>query len=246
MVIGGFKSRGDRRKVLQVVFFFLVTLVLLIVGAMTLFKNLGSMLIYSEDRQARSGRVALILMGDTVSRAEFAAELWEKKEIETFLFFECQKSTMEQRGWIKSDATLTKLILIENGVPETAILQVDPKNPSTSTITEAKNLLTWLEQEGVGFKKDEITIVTSWYHTSRSAWIFKKVFEGNEVSFRMAAAPTENAGPGNWWANESVFLLVIQEYLKWLYYLTNYAQIPTDRPGSYSQLNSEVLSLTDV
>ena len=222
MVTGRVKSRGNRRKVLQIIFISLTLALLLAGGALSLFKNLGPWLIESKSYHSGSARIALILMGDTVGRAEFAAKLWKKGEADHLIFFECQKSPLEQRGWVKSDATLTRLILLENGVPESAIIQIKPEKASTSTVTEAQNLRSWIEESAQLTESKEITIVTSWYHTSRSLWIFDKVFEGTGYSFRMASAPTEGAKPEQWWTNESVFLLVVQEYLKWMYYLTHY------------------------
>ena len=63
----------------------------------------------------------------------------------------------------------------------------------------------------------KVILVTSWYHSSRAEWIFKKV---NSFGLEIISAPNEI--PKNWWRHEESFLRVFNEYLKWIYYLLNY------------------------
>jgi len=185
------------------------------------FAGLGSFLIRDDASKIAKGRVGLILMGNLVQRAEHAAGLWHDGIVETLVFFEAESGILQKKGWVPSDARLTRMVLTERGVPSSSILHIVGETISTSTQEEARNFRAWLlEQPDVA---KEVVVVTSWYHTSRAGWIFDKVFADQEFIVKMSPAPTPGVQPEHWWQNERSFLYVFEEYLKWAYYLYRYS-----------------------
>jgi len=99
-------------------------------------------------------------------------------------------------------------------VPAKQIL--DPTIPSYTTFDEAMTTRTVAQQHG--FKS--ILIVTSLYHERRALWVFKKVFQGTDVTLQVTSSP-ENFPLHTWWKTYIGRKMVLFEYLGLgLYWLT--------------------------
>jgi len=91
-------------------------------------------------------------------------------------------------------------------VPAKQIL--DPTIPSYTTFDEAMTTRTVAQQHG--FKS--ILIVTSLYHERRALWVFKKVFQGTDVTLQVTSSP-ENFPLHTWWKTYIGRKMVLFEYL---------------------------------
>jgi uncharacterized SAM-binding protein YcdF (DUF218 family) len=83
-----------------------------------------------------------------------------------------------------------------------------------STVEEAWKLHRELRNAGIR----ELIIVTSSYHTSRSARVYRREL-GDEIRFTMVAAPDEFFEPGTWWktreGQKTVFFEVSKTVAHW-------------------------------
>ena len=62
-----------------------------------------------------------------------------------------------------------------------------------------------------------VIVVTSWYHTSRAAWIMSRVF-GAGITVEATPAVDGVESWHEWWRHEGTVLGVYNEYLKWAYW----------------------------
>lgn len=65
-------------------------------------------------------------------------------------------------------------------------------------------------------------IVTSEFHTSRSRYIFNKVYRDTNVTLTFAGSKNSYFNPRFWWFNFRGIYVVAVEYVKWVYYLIRY------------------------
>ncbi len=159
----------------------------------------------------------VLLMGDPANRAPHAAELLKRGYAKKIVFVEVETDEMMRADLKSSEGKLLYKYLTQVlGVSSKDIIFAD-STAVTSTEEEARELYKLLERHKL---KDNI-LVTSWYHSSRAAWIFEKT--------RLEHSPSMNALksypsplPPKWYAKERDFLNVYLEYLKWVYYYVKY------------------------
>jgi uncharacterized SAM-binding protein YcdF (DUF218 family) len=81
---------------------------------------------------------------------------------------------------------------------------------STSTYEQARFLRPMLEQRGVR----RAIVVTSSYHTRRTRYLFRKVFNGSSVEIRVYPVQQDVFNPDRWWTREQDTESVVLEYIK--------------------------------
>jgi hypothetical protein len=92
------------------------------------------------------------------------------------------------------------------------------ENRSTSTYENAIEAWAVLAARG---EVREIVLLTSNYHMLRSEFVFRKVFPA-DVEIRIYPVEVENVAPGLWWKDAKSRRLVLNEYLKYLWYRLRY------------------------
>jgi uncharacterized SAM-binding protein YcdF (DUF218 family) len=97
--------------------------------------------------------------------------------------------------------------LLEMGVPEDAIVLLD--HTASGTIHDALNTLAYVRAHP---EIRSLLVVTSDYHTRRTLWTFRRVFEGTEIQIGVYPVPDLST---SWWRRTSVMYL---EFLKYMYY----------------------------
>lgn len=181
------------------------------------FRNAGHWLIRN-DRPEPGAAYLAILMGDsTPSRADAALALLKADPDTRLLLAHDRAYGFVKAGLRKGDADLYSAYLLQNGIEPSRLVLI-PDCDNTSTLEEAQCVLTFLQGEGP--LPERLTVVTSWYHTSRAGWLFEKVWQGTNTKIEMTPAMPEGFNPDQWWRGEDSFLAVFDEYLKWTYWLT--------------------------
>jgi len=69
---------------------------------------------------------------------------------------------------------------------------------------------------------ESLIFVTSQYHSRRSYRIFKKVFKGTNIMIMCQPTNYDSVDIRNWWKNRYPRKMILEEYLKCLYYYFKY------------------------
>lgn len=159
---------------------------------------------------------AFILMGSVPDRTVKAYELLHEGRTSRLVFVQDQKDALEELGYAFNGGTATRDYLARLGADPAQVEYLEGK-AHTSTREEAETLVALAHERGWR----HVAVVTSWYHTARAAWIFKRIAP-HGLSISTVAAMSEDNRPEDWWRHERAFLSVYNEYLKWVYYLVKH------------------------
>lgn len=96
---------------------------------------------------------------------------------------------------------------LAHGVPASALLY---ERSSTSTAEQARFLRPLLEARGVR----RALVVTSSYHTRRTRFLFRRIFEGSPVDIRVYPVQHDWFRPDAWWTRDQDTETVVLEYIK--------------------------------
>lgn len=110
------------------------------------------------------------------------------------------------------DAHLARIGLINLGIDSTKIVAL---GQGTSTYEEAGIVLSYARQKNC----KRLIIVSSLQHTGRVHAVFTKKFKHTGIEIIVRGAPPLNYKPEKWWEYEEGIFFVINEYIKWLYYI---------------------------
>jgi uncharacterized SAM-binding protein YcdF (DUF218 family) len=102
--------------------------------------------------------------------------------------------------------------LVQSGLPAAAVLSTGGYVDNTA---QEANLLRAIGQTR-GFRR--VIIVTSKYHTRRSAFAFRRGLEGTGVQVVMRASRYDLSDPARWWRHRSDLRFVLSEWQKLLAY----------------------------
>jgi uncharacterized SAM-binding protein YcdF (DUF218 family) len=105
--------------------------------------------------------------------------------------------------------------LIENGIPEKALL-FDSR--STSSWDEAANALQLMRE----MKLERVLVVSDPPHMRRLAWVWGKVFAGSGKTYVLVATEMDDWDPEFWWRTSPGAQFVFGEYIKLVYYFFTY------------------------
>lgn len=172
-------------------------------------------LLMRDDHPNRGAAAIVLLMGSTWDRARHAADLYQEGYASKIIFVKNENTPLMAEGITPNEADATQILLHRWQIPDTAVAYQNT-TAVTSTKEEVQALLDYLPQ--VVPEHSSLIVVTSWYHTSRAAWAWQRI-GGNRYQVAWSPAITPKSGPDNWWQHEESFLMVFNEYLKWLYYL---------------------------
>jgi uncharacterized SAM-binding protein YcdF (DUF218 family) len=190
---------------------FILFMLLIWVFRVQLLRSAGNFLI-SED-ELMPTQVLVVLGGNSLERGTAAVQLYRAGIAERIVCTGGNVPTaLEAAGIPMFEAELSINFLLANGIDSSAVI---PLTQSTSTFEEANEVLNWAAAHGV----DEVTVLSSRFHTRRVRKVFKKAFKESEIRVRVVGAPSLNYNENEWWKSEEGLIMVNNEYMKTLYYL---------------------------
>jgi len=115
-------------------------------------------------------------------------------------------------GLRKASREFAEHLILEGGIPETQLTTIS--NMAFSTRQEAENILALARSQDL----DSVLVVTSAWHTRRSAFIFEQVFAGSGIAFTIVPVASDSYQPTAWWLNPKSRGDTTREYAKLLVY----------------------------
>jgi uncharacterized SAM-binding protein YcdF (DUF218 family) len=106
-------------------------------------------------------------------------------------------------------------VLVAEGVPEDAI---DILVPSYSTFDDARHVRDYMADRGFA----RVLVVTDPYHTRRAGWIIRRMLGPEAGAVSVVASEPDWFDPSRWWRDERQLLWVLNEYVKFAYYVATY------------------------
>ncbi|WP_141730877.1 YdcF family protein [Oligoflexus tunisiensis] len=171
-------------------------------------------LLIRHDPDGNTADAVIMLMGNVTDRAPHCARLLKKGIAPKIIFVEAEQDELNKLGYRLPDGEASFRYLQKLGVKEEAII-FDARQAVTSSFEEMRAVFTIVKERLPAAKR--LVLCTSWYHSSRAHWIAEKV---NTFGFELRSLPSPR--PKVWYAKEFDFLMVFNEYLKWVFYLTRY------------------------
>lgn len=181
------------------------------------FRAVPAQILVENDHPERGGEAIVLLMGDAEDRAKHAAELLREGYGETIVFVEAEEDELQKAGVKPREGRavydyLTKALKVPAGN-----IVFDDETRVSSTEEEVRAILLALEKRHY----TRNILATSWYHSSRAGWIFRKVMAEHKDS-KLTLQSLPSPMPEKWYKREKDFLNVYNEYLKWVYYYLKY------------------------
>jgi uncharacterized SAM-binding protein YcdF (DUF218 family) len=156
-----------------------------------------------------------VLGGGLEVRPFAAAELYKRGLVTKALLSRVLEARSTGIGGIPGHSELNRMLLLNLGIPETAIEMFGHAN--RSTWDEAAALKEWADRHRVS----RIVVPTEIFSARRVRWIFDREFHGSSVSLEFPALE-----PGytraEWWKAEAGLIAFQNEIMKYLYYRLKY------------------------
>ena len=181
--------------VIVVLVFFVISVVMIL--------PLFQLFLEYESPSVKQADYIVVLSGGSGERVEKAAALYKAGIAPKIL---CTGGPL----YSTSVAALMQEELLRYGVPKDAIL-IEEK--ATSTFENAQFSLSILKEN----RAKSILVVTSLYHTRRSAWVFNTVFASSGIRFSIVGAE-DGIVYRAWWRNKTMIELVLMETFKQIWY----------------------------
>ena len=160
---------------------------------------------------------AIVVLGGGLQTRPFeAARLFRDGYAPKILVASPERKPTDKLGITAEDADVTKQILLEQGVPDSAIVIFG--NEVSSTYEEALALREWVNQSGA----KKIIIVTDPFHTRRVRWLFRKELATTGAQILTGAAAPLKYTASNWWQTEQGLIEFQNELIKYAYYRVRY------------------------
>jgi uncharacterized SAM-binding protein YcdF (DUF218 family) len=157
-----------------------------------------------------------VLGGDLEVRPFVAAELYKKGLVPKVLVSQVPKGRSSIIGGIPGHSELNRMVLLNLGVPDTAIGMFGVANESTKD--EAVALKDWAERNGAS----RIIVPTEVFSARRVRWIFNREFAGSSVGIEIAAFEPPNYSRAEWWKSTVGVITFQNEIMKYFYYRLEY------------------------
>jgi uncharacterized SAM-binding protein YcdF (DUF218 family) len=158
----------------------------------------------------------VVLGGGLECRPYAAAKLFKEGYAPKILIMDVAMSPTEQAGLKEPERDLTRKILQQQGVPDTA---VEPVGRSVrNTFQESLGVRDWALAHNV----KRLLITTDIFHTRRVKWLFGKQFKRNGIDLRVVAVQPWDYQSTNWWQIEPGLVAFQNEWVKLPYYWFKY------------------------
>ena len=190
----------------------LLTLILLTVLGAGAFLYYGGRFLQHEDALARADAL-FVLDGASVERWLEAYDLYVAGYAPRIVLspgrLESAEALLRARGIrYPRKADLNRDALAQLGVPADAI--VTDMNWVDNTAEEAAALREMVRARGWR----SVIVVTSKYHTRRTAFAFRRAFDGTNVRIAVRASRYDPSDPARWWRSRGDFRFVVSEWQK--------------------------------
>jgi uncharacterized SAM-binding protein YcdF (DUF218 family) len=190
----------------------LLTLILTLVLGAAAFLYYGGRYLQHEDALARADAL-FVLDGASVERWLEAYDLYVAGYAPRIVLspgrLESAEALLRARGIrYPRRIDLNRDALAQLGVPADAI--VTDMTWVDNTADEAMALRDMVRARGWR----AVIVVTSKYHTRRTAFAFRRAFEGTNVRIAVRASRYDTSDPARWWRSRGDFRFVISEWQK--------------------------------
>lgn len=177
---------------------FIIVIIIVILIILIALVTVGQFLVSVDHKEASD---AIIVLSGAEGRLEKGIELFAEGYGEHIM--------------LSNSVDFDEDTLHKNDIPKERVIQ-EPKADSTFTnAIYTKEIM--LDRE-----LTSALIVTSEFHTSRTKYIFNKVFEDTEIRLNFIGSKNSFFGRKFWWLNLKGIYIVTVECVKWLYYLVRY------------------------
>jgi uncharacterized SAM-binding protein YcdF (DUF218 family) len=160
--------------------------------------------------------VIVVLGGGPETRPFEAAKLYHQGLAARILIMQPKPGPASVLGLIPSEAELTRRILINRGVPASALVIL--RNEVTSSYEESMALLDWVKTNAI----KSVIIPTDIFHTRRVRWLYRKELNNTGIQVRVEAVPVLEYTARDWWRSEHGVVAFQNEVLKFVYYRIKY------------------------
>ena len=167
------------------------------------------------DTPAKAGAI-VVLGGGIECRPFAAARLYREGYAPKILIMDVDLSPTEQMGLKQPEKSVTRQILVREGVPDSAIEIVG--HQVHNTYQESLGVKAWAETNGVS----RLLVATEIFHTRRVRWLFRKTFKGTAMKVQIVAVQPREYQATNWWRNEQGLINFQNELVKLPYYWAKY------------------------
>ena len=203
-------NKFSGKKILPVLVILLAFFILL---SIFIVPNLGQWLVVEDELQESD--MIVVLMGSVYDRILEAADLYDEGYSDRIVLvnsYIAAKDIIVSRGIkVFGDTLLSKMAVIDLGIPEEDVIVLDGNSRSTQDET-----LTIREYIRNNREIESIILVTSKYHSGRAKKIFKKALNVLDIEIDIYCSPSkyDPSNVNQWWRNREDFQWVVFEYLK--------------------------------
>ena len=160
---------------------------------------------------------AIVLLGGGLETRPFAAaRLYREGYAKQILVARPKPTTADELGLTVRHEIVARLILLKEGVPESAITEIgrDVQN----TRDESLAVREWVQANPA----KALIIPTDVFHTRRVGWLFRKQLRDAGVHVMVQAVPVREYTVSAWWQRELGLVAFQNEVLKLAYYRLKY------------------------
>jgi DUF218 domain len=160
---------------------------------------------------------AIIVLGGSIDVRPFAAaDLYKQGFADKILVSNVRLSRAEGLGFVPSHTELNRSVLLQLGVPATAIAILG--NDISSTHQEAAAVGEWASRSHA----KRIIVPTEIFAARRTQWIFKQKLARIGVDVIVHALSPPNYTLADWWRHRYGLIDFNNEFIKYLYYRARY------------------------
>jgi DUF218 domain len=195
-----------------------LTLTLLFVGMWlereSLLRSAADLWIVSDP--VTQGDVVVVLGGGLGVRPFIAADLYRQGIVSKIVVSQVAEERFVNMGVIPGHTDINRKILLQLGVPDTAIETFGIANKNTAD--EAASLKDWADRNA----SSVLIIPTEIFSARRVRWIFRREFSEKSVRIEVPSFEPERYSRVEWWKTEDGMIAFQNEVLKYIYYRLKY------------------------
>jgi hypothetical protein len=162
------------------------------------------------------GDAVVVLGGGLGVRPFVAADLYRRGIVSKIVVSQVAEERFVDMGVIPGHAEINRKILLQLGVPDTAIETFGIANKNTAD--EAASLKDWASRNATSV----LIIPTEIFSARRVRWIFRHEFSEKSVRIEVPSFEPERYNRAEWWKTEDGMIAFQNEVLKYIYYRVKY------------------------
>jgi hypothetical protein len=159
---------------------------------------------------------AIVLGGGLGVRPFVAADLYRQGIVRKIVVSQVAEERFVNMGIIPGHTEINRKILLQLGVPDTAIETFGIANKNTAD--EAASLKDWADRNA----SSVLIIPTEIFSARRVRWIFRHEFSEKSVRIEVSSFEPERYSRAEWWKTEDGMIAFQNEVLKYIYYRLKY------------------------